>query len=208
LEKIAEIRQGEPHSLRDLAIACQEAGDYQRALDLFLEIIMTEWEDDDERFPLIKSTVLGELNNLISLHRKKLDLNKVPKSLIQPMPVDIRIVLDWNTHETDLDLWVTEPNGEKCYYGNILTVNGGSIMEDFMDGYGPEEYMIRNAIKGEYKIEVDYFDDRVQKIAGPTTLQITIFTNYGRPNQKKQTMILQLKEDDENIPVGTFIWDE
>jgi len=207
-EKIAEIREGEPHSLRDLALTYQAKGEYQRALDLFLEIILTDWQDDDERFPFIKSTVLGEMNNLIALHKKDLDLHKVPKDFIRPTPVDIRVVLDWNTLETDLDLWITEPNGEKCYYSNSLTVNGGRLTEDYMDGYGPEEYLIKQAMEGEYKIEVDYYDERVQKIAGPTTLQVTIFTNYGRKNQQQKSMTLQLKEEKETVQVGTFTWEE
>lgn len=163
-KKIAEIRDGEPHSLRDLALTYQADGQYQRALDLFIKILMTDWHDDEERFPLIKSTVLGEMNNLISLHGKDLDLADVPKALIIPMPVDIRVVLDWNTLETDLDLWVIEPDGEKSYYGNQLTMNGGRLVEDYMDGYGPEEYILKHATPGEYRIEVDYFDDRGRRL--------------------------------------------
>lgn len=205
-EKIAKIREGEPHSLRDLAITYQSNGQYQQALDLFHEIIQTDWRDDEERFPLFKSTVLGEMNNLITLHRKDLELGEIPKELIKPMPVDIRVVLDWNTLETDLDLWIIEPNGERSFYNNELTMNGGRLVEDYMDGYGPEEYLLKNAVSGEYLIEVDYFDERVQKIAGPTTLQVTIYTNYGRKNQQQKSMTLQLKEEEETVQVGDFTW--
>jgi len=199
---------GEPHSLRDLALSYQSNGDYQKALELFHEIILTEWYDDEERFPLIKSTILGEMNNLISLHRKELDISSISKELIKPMPVDIRVVLDWNTLETDLDLWVVEPSGEKSYFSNQLTMNGGRLVEDYIDGYGPEEYILKNALLGEYAIEVDYYDERVQKIAGPTTLQVTIFTNYGRKNQQQKSMTLQLKGEEETVQVGTFSWKE
>ena len=30
------------------------------------------------------------------------------------MPVDLRIVMNWNMNNTDIDLWVTDPNEEKC----------------------------------------------------------------------------------------------
>ncbi len=205
-QKIAKIREGEPHSLRDLALTYQAKGDYQKALALFNKILLTNWSDDEERFPKMHSTVLGEMNNLISLHAKELDLSVISKEFIQPMPLDIRVVLEWNTLVTDLDLWVTEPNGEKCYYKNMLTMNGGRMVEDYMDGYGPEEYLLKNAQQGEYTIEVEYYDERVQKIAGPTTLQVTIFTNYGRKNQKQKSITLQLKNEKETVEVGTFDW--
>jgi len=206
-EKIEELRPDEPHSKRDLALACQAAGQYQRAQDLLLEVLLTDWQDREDRFPFIKSTVLHEMNNLISLHEKQLDLSEVPKQLIRPMPVDIRIVLDWNLLETDIDLWVTEPSGEKCFYNNYLTLSGGRLTEDFVDGYGPEEYILKNATPGEYLIEIDFFDDRVQKISGPVTLQVSVFLNYGRKNQVLKEMTLQLKEEEGEIEVGRFVWE-
>lgn len=207
-DKIAELRPDEPQSKRDLAIAHQTNGDYQIALDLFREIILTDWDDMDERFPLIKATVLHEMNNLISLHKDRLDLSLIPEELILDMPVDVRVVLDWNVLETDLDLWVTEPNGEKCSYKNVLTKLGGRLTEDFMDGYGPEEYLLKNAVQGKYKIEVDYFDERVQKVSGPVTLQVSIYTNYGRKNQEIQQVTMQLKGEEDVIEVGTFDWND
>ncbi|WPP51764.1 DUF2135 domain-containing protein [Catalinimonas niigatensis] len=205
-DKVAQLRPDEPQSQRDLALAYQANEEYQKALDIFLEIILTEWNDFDERFPSIKSTVLHEMNNLISLHKTKLDLSSVPKELIIDLPIDIRIVLDWNTLETDLDLWVTEPSGEKCYYENALTKLGGQLTEDYMDGYGPEEYLLKDAVPGEYKIEANFYDERVQKISGPVTLQVSIFTTYGSKHQKKKEITMQLEGVEDVIEIGSFNW--
>src|SRR5690606_8129935 len=154
--------------------------------------------DWDDRFPYIKNIILEEMNNLIQKHESKLDLAKVPEEFIRPMPVDLRIVLDWNALETDIDLWVTEPNGEKCYYSNSLTVSGGFLSEDLTDGYGPEVYRIKKAMPGTYIIEVDFYDERTQKISGPVTLSATIFQYYGTPFQKEQSITVQLKNEEED----------
>src|SRR2546423_88987 len=29
---------------------------------------------------------------------------------------DLRVTISWNTDETDVDLWVMEPDGTKCFY--------------------------------------------------------------------------------------------
>jgi hypothetical protein len=34
----------------------------------------------------------------------------------------LRMTLTWDTPGTDVDFWCTDPNGEKCYYGNTTTV--------------------------------------------------------------------------------------
>ena len=205
-QKILELRSFEPQSKRDLALAFQAQGKDQKALDLFKDILLNPVEDLEDRFPLFNSTILYEMNALISSN-KDLDLKGISKEFILPMPVDIRIVLDWNTLDTDLDLWITEPNGETCYYKNDLTVLGGRLTEDYTDGYGPEEYLLKQAVPGEYIIEVDYFDERVQKISGPITLQVSIFTHYGSKRQKVRRITKQLRNVEEKIEIGRFMWE-
>jgi uncharacterized protein YfaP (DUF2135 family) len=53
------------------------------------------------------------------------------------MPLDLRVVLSWDADNSDMDLWVTDPNGERAYYGNRLTYQGGRMSQDFTGGYGP-----------------------------------------------------------------------
>ncbi len=38
--------------------------------------------------------------------------------LLRPLPLDLRITLAWDAGNTDIDLWVIDPNGEKAYYGH------------------------------------------------------------------------------------------
>jgi uncharacterized protein YfaP (DUF2135 family) len=118
------------------------------------------------------------------------------------LDVDVRIVLTWDTDNTDMDLWVTEPSGERCYYSHALTMAGGMLSRDFTAGYGPEEYLIHRALPGEYRIQAHYYGTRAQTLAGPTTLQATVITNFGRPNETRQAMTLRLTDPKELIDVG------
>jgi len=71
----------------------------------------------------------------------------------------LKIFLTWDTNGTDLDLWVTEPTGEKCYYGYRNTKIGGTLDVDVTDGYGPEVYTVAAAVKGNYLIQVNSYSD-------------------------------------------------
>ncbi|WP_348661523.1 DUF2135 domain-containing protein [Croceibacter atlanticus] len=64
--------------------------------------------------------------------------------------------------------------------------------------------MINNAIAGDYKIVVDYFNDNVQKISGPTILKATIITNYGKINEESKTKIYKLDESEGELEIGTL----
>ena len=103
-----------------------------------------------------------------------------------------------------MDLWVTEPSGEKCFYGHNRTTIGGMISNDFTQGYGPEEYCLRKAMKGKYKIQANFFGSHQQSLSGPTTLQAEVITNFGRPNEKRQALTLRLEKAKDVVDVGTI----
>ncbi|MFK5855279.1 MAG: hypothetical protein QM503_04045, partial [Bacteroidota bacterium] len=70
----------------------------------------------------------------------------------------LQIGLSWNTNETDIDLWVTDPAGELLYYGNPTSASGGYLDRDDTDGYGPENiYWVSNIPDGDYFIQVHYY---------------------------------------------------
>ena len=78
------------------------------------------------------------------------------------------------------------------------------MSEDLMDGFGPEEFMLKDAISGKYEILVDYFSDDVQKISGPTIMKVTIYRNYGKVNESKKITILRLDKEEDELEVGTI----
>lgn len=205
-EKVLVIRPEEPQSYRDLALANEQAKNYQKTIDLYNEALYKDW---DGRFREIEIILLEEMNHAITKakeNKMKVNLSKVDSRLIFDMPVDIRVVLNWDTDNSDMDLWVVDPRGEKCYYGHNRTEIGGLISADFTDGYGPEEFLLKKAIAGKYKVQTNYYGSREQTLTGPTTIYLDIFTNYGKGTEKKRTVMLRLTENKETIDIGEVEW--
>lgn len=197
---VLAMKPEDPQSYRDLGLVLDKAGKAQRAVELLYQVASKKW---DSRFPDIELIALVELNGIIS-RGAKVDTAKLDRRVIRAMPADVRVVLNWDADNCDMDLWVTDPNEEKCYYGNKLTYQGGRMSMDFTRGYGPEEYLVRLAKSGKYKIEVNYYGNSQQTIAGATTVQLQLFLNWGRPNQQVQEITLRLKDNKEVVEVGTF----
>lgn len=200
-ERITQLRDEDPQSFRDLALAYWAKGDYQKAFDLFYKVLETNWHRSNQ----IKQIVFVELNNLLNEH-PKLKKKDLPKELVFNMPVDVRIVMAWSTDNTDMDLHVIDPVGEECYYGNKLTAIGGRYPHDFTQGFGPEEYMIKKAPEGKYTIRTNNFADHRQSIAGATTVYLDIYTNYGRPNQKHERTFVRAENVKDNNTIGEIVW--
>lgn len=192
-QKVLQWRPMDAQSYRDYALALADIGQYQKALDNLYKVITQSYNSQIARRDQgIEEIVIAEINNLIARHGNKLSTKDIDKRLIQPLPVDVRVVLNWNKNDTDIDLWLTDPMGEKGYYGNSRTKIGGRISNDFTAGYGPEQFMIKKAPKGKYKIEVNYYGDRQINISGPTTVTAEIYTQYATGKQQRKVIVMPL----------------
>ena len=165
------------------------------------KVITEDWNDD--RFEDVKLITLNDLNSIIA-RNKNVKTSYIDKRLLKKEPVDVRVVLSWDTNDCDMDLWVTDPKGEKCYYQNTLTYFGGKISDDVTEGYGPEEFMIKKSMKGQYKVQVNYYGSNSQKQLMPVSLRITFYTHFGTPQQKQQETTIRLNEEKDVIEVGAF----
>lgn len=195
-KKITELRPMEPQSYRDYGLALDDDGQHQQALDVLYDALTRHYSDEaSSLYDGIEEVMLPEINRIIAVNKGKLNLSKINKKLIKPMPVDVRIVMDWNMNNTDIDLWVTDPNGEKCYYSHKSTAIWGRISDDMTQGFGPEQFLLKKAIKGIYKIEINYYGDRQATLAGPTTVMAELFTRYGSSQEKKEIIVLQMKKE-------------
>ena len=196
------LRPEEPQSWRDLGLVLAKRGsreDLERAVELLYHVVLNEWE----RFDEIELLTLMELNQVIPKARAA-GVAKIPVDarLVRPLPVDIRIVMTWDADLTDMDLHVVEPSSEEAYYGHNRTTIGGLVSRDFTQGYGPEEYLLRKAMHGRYIIKTRFYGSRAAKLLGAVTLHVDVYTNYGRRNQKVQSMTLRLTEEKETFVVG------
>ncbi len=199
-KEIKALRPEEPQSYRDLAIAYTRKKQYQKALDIYTYILSKEWG----RFDDIKDTIFNEYNALIAKHKKSLNLKRVKREYIFSMPLDIRITVSWSSNENDIDLWVVDPNGEKCYYSHSHTSIGAKISRDFTRGYGPEEFSIKKAPRGIYTVYLNYFSDSRQSIAGPVTIYATLTTHYGTSKERSKDIMIQLIKGKDTMQIGAL----
>ena len=199
-ETVLKLKAEEPQSYRDLGLAYASNGELQKAIEILYEVVKQNW---DGRFSGIQLIVMNEINNIVSTH-PNLNSGFIDKRLLKNEPVNIRVVLSWDTDNCDMDLWVTDPNGEKCYYQNKLTHTGGKISNDFTNGYGPEEFMVKKAINGKYLVQANYFGTRSQAQLAPVNLRLLFITNFGKVNQKQKEVVIRLESNKDIIDVGKF----
>jgi hypothetical protein len=200
-QEVKTMRPEEPQSYRDLGLAYASNKEDQRAIDELYYVVTHSW---DSRFSEVESLVAYEMNTIIANSTQPLNITLIDKRLIAHMPVDMRVLITWDSDNCDIDLWVTDPRGEKCYYSNKLTSAGGRISNDFTGGYGPEEFLIKKAIPGNYTIQANYYGSSAQTLTGTATVQVQMFTNYSRKSQRVKSVTRRLDEEKEILDLATF----
>jgi uncharacterized protein YfaP (DUF2135 family) len=101
-------------------------------------------------------------------------------------------VLSWDSDNTDIDLHVYEPTLEMAYFRNPSTAIGGNVSDDFIRGYGPEQYILRRPVPGNYTIVAKYFGSSQQTLFGPVTVFATVYTDFGTEREKREVLTLRL----------------
>ncbi len=112
--------------------------------------------------------------------------------------------LTWNIDQSDLDLYVTQPDSETSWYSNLSTSIGGRLDVDNTRGFGPENYFLSSVegdtiLEGGYEIRVHYYDDDLDFDDTPTRAaqwRVVVLTNEGTDREKRQVFTGALSSAD------------
>ena len=174
---------------RDYALALADNGNAQTALDsLYSTFNLVKkplgYIYDNTRNPRIDEVVVTEINRLIAKNAK-LNTSKIDTALIRDVHADIRVVINWNQDYADINLHITDPNGEICNNKHSKTKIGG-----YMSGHAPEQFILKNAIKGKYLVYVNHLSKRID--AEPMTVMAEIYTKYAGKEEQRRIVCLKL----------------
>ena len=198
--QVAIWRAQEPQAHRDLGLTLEDNKQYQAAFDELIKALEVNYFGEmSGQYSGVEDIILMDINRMIAEH-KSINTDKLDKKYLNKMPIDVRIILNWNQMDTDIDLHVVEPTNEECYYGHRDTQIGARFSKDFTQGYGPEQYLLRNAVKGKYVIKTNFFGESALTENGPTTVMVEIYTTKnGKTERTLQTIQLGTVRENQNL---------
>lgn len=205
-EQLAATPPLKPQALRSLALALVAQADSGtlsaaaarqarlRALELLMRTVLGVWEGAYDGIEMVS---LMEANRVAAqLRRDGVPAAQIdallPPALTRLLDVDLRVTLEWNTDRSDMDLWVDEPSGERCYYANSRTASGGRISNDMTNGFGPEEYLLRRAPAGDYVIQANVFRPDTLDRNGVTSVTVRLWRDWGRPTERMESFVAEI----------------
>ena len=199
---------------RNLALMHYQKGDYQKAVDVFYQAITNAEDNNGYTNRTIKAMMLQEMNAIITVHKEMLNLSKINKQLVRPLAVDLRVTLDCNSRDLYSIVSIVEPDGKICSYAKPESATGGRITKNdynyrsYYYSDAPEEYQVKQAQAGKYKIKLSYSDygGYYYDVKVPTVVKITIFKNWGKSNQTIEVENIIMDNQYGEVEIGEVKW--
>jgi tetratricopeptide (TPR) repeat protein len=207
-QQVEKNRPFEPHSYRDLARSLEESGRYGLAAVQYEILLAGQWHN---RFrDSLKEVAVEEYARMMQDALRKRTVSREVADYFGDrlegmaslrQQADLRVTISWNTDATDVDLWVIEPDGTKCFYSHNRTKNGGELSQDQTQGYGPERYQVQKAMPGVYTVIVHYFSANANLLGGETHVNVVVAKHAGTQEEQVGRHTVILRQPNEQVEV-------
>jgi len=190
--RLLKLLPNEPQSYRDLALILESTGSDDEAVRLLFSI--TQRAGLDKNY---KTIVENDITRILSTSEQARETYKLKQASLKNVTRDMRVVINWNRGDVDLDLKVIDPNLEIATPDNPRTRSGGKLLSNNQTGFGPEIFDLEKLQTGSYYLKVGYplEEGEILNVDGPTYVKLTIYRNYGRANQTKEVQLVRISDD-------------
>ena len=174
-----ELAPNEPQSHRDLGLALADAGQAQAAVDRLYAVVTGAW---DARFADVDLIALTELNAVVDKSRRDgrgVDVGAIDKRLLQKHAArrSRRPRLGRRQHRRRPARRST-PTARRCSTATTSRTRAARSRRDATGGYGPEEFALRIAKPGKYRVEANFFGHRQQVLTTGTGLMMWLSSGF------------------------------
>ena len=199
-ERIAKIAPQEAQSYRDLALAYQQDGEYNKALELYINMLGEQIKGVN--FDGLEKPLRNELSHLVALHKDKIDYNRLPNEWLRTdFDIDIRMVVEWSDRSVPFEFQFVNPEKKFFKWSHTLEDNRERLQAEQLQGFQTEEFIIDDATPGEWLINIQYLGDESDYVL-PPFLKYTVFKNYGTPQETREIKVVKLFKQLDKVTLG------
>ncbi len=209
-QQVAAARPYEPQTYHALARCAETLGNADLAMLYYEVSVRGEWHPRFGEFRQIVGLDYLRLLKQIDADKVKTSapefaasrLNSVNSEFGMGVP-ELVITMAWNTDNTDVDLHVTDPTGEECFYSHPDTRIGGHLTTDVTQGFGPEMFVLRKAIPGDFQVKAHYYSSDANREGTRTRVFLRVYQNWGTENEVVNSHTVLLSQGEQMHDVAT-----
>ena len=189
LQRAIEISPGEPQSWREMILLAAKHGRTNEVATLAHRMragVFHDWRIEE---------INGQLEEVIARAEKQ--RGDVRAAEDDDLTIELMFDADWSY----VDIHIIEPGGEDVSWNNTSSKAGGKFSGGYIFGFGPEIYSIRNAPRGEYRLDIHYYSDDQTNVSRETLAHIIVYSRNHRGTMERHEhfVVLQLAEEHRTV---------
>ena len=199
-ESILKLVPNEAQSYRDVANAYVLNGEYNKALEVYINTLGERVKGVD--FTGIEKVLKTELSRLVQRYKDKIEFTRLPNEWLRAdFKQDVRMVIEWTDATVPFEFQFVNPDKKFFKWNHTLEENRERLVDEQKQGFQIEEFIIDDAPQGDWLINVEYLgleDDYVL----PPFLKYTLYRNYGTPQETKEVRVIKLFRQTEKVTLA------
>jgi len=204
LKQAAELAPKDRRLAFELADAANRIGEAKEARERFEAIVADAETPEAVRYPAKQR--LAQIYHLLARTVEPAEAtafeNKIKELALQGgTENDIKVYLTWDTDRSDVDLWVTNPAGERVFYQHKQGAYGEALYDDVTTGYGPESFTAPKARPGEYVVQVNYYGAGRSNFSEARG-EVVVVLDEGKPTEQRHVLPYRLFEEKQTVTVA------
>jgi len=187
-KRILRLEPKRAQSYKDIATIYAEKGYITKAFYLYKSMLENTIKNVD--FRGLKISNLSEFKNLIQRNKNTIPKVEISQKYLGTDNVNTRLNFEWI--DPDMSFEIQFVNPQKRFFSWIHSENNDAqrIKDEREQGFTAEEFLLIDAAKGEWLINLTNLDNKYPK---DQILKLSLFKNYGKPNQTKKVKVINLK---------------
>ncbi len=200
-EKIFILRPKYAQSYRDLAIAYSDNNNYKRAWRMYISYML---QGENVSDLAIGDLIYSEMEWMYYNRKNQAGIKEsfIPKSAsLTDFKGDVRLVVEWNTSEAEFVLEFVNPDKQVYSFNHTLTANEQLIIDEKEIGFSSKEFFIDDLGNGDWLVNINYLGNKKPE---PTHFKITVYSNWGSPNQTQEVSVFKFENERNKIQLYKF----
>ena len=187
-KRILRLRPKSAQSYKDIATIYAKNGYITKAFYLYKSMLENTIRNVD--FNGLKISNRSEFKNLIQRNKNAIPKIDISQEFLGVDNINARLYFEWINSDMSFEIQFVNPQKRFFSWTHSENNDATRIKNEKDQGFTAEEFLLIDAAKGEWLINLTNLDDKYPK---NQILKLSLFKNYGKPNQTHVIKVINLK---------------